>query len=463
MLLYKLVFTIYNSLTVFIYPFQRKFINMYTVNLQLNRLPFRTIPNVIKYILIYFVDISSWILFFKRIKNNTNLYIIREKGHSRLHRFWCVFFRNKAIYYSELNIKRRESEKIANFFYKSRIVNKRTKKISGRKYNVIVFYYLNKIVLVNYPYFYWTYFFAYDSYNYNSKASAESQHARLHVFFFFLNEANNYDPKKEKSFIKFDFYTFKGIKKTMLNIDKIKKNRFVLKKKKLKDKILTKIEDQVKLLDKTFIKIYFELNKVIKLNYKFYIQTIIFSNLIKIDARAAVTLLNAPKRLKIVWYNKIHNTTINILKNSLILFIRSAKHFNKGRYSRNRQLYRTGVYWCIWLNIIIVYSLHYYFYRVVYSFGYLWFPVTLMLLAMAGSRLYKYRYYNISQIIVEVKEFNNLLFCFFLKFQKVYARSIKLKFHGLIKMFINYSILLYRFVTLKMFLFLSFFGKIFFL
>jgi len=130
----------------------------------------------------------------------------------------------------------------------------------------------------------------------------------------------------------------------MLNIDKIKKNRFVLKKKKLKDKILTKIEDQVKLLDKTFIKIYFELNKVIKLNYKFYIQTIIFSNLIKIDARAAVTLLNAPKRLKIVWYNKIHNTTINILKNSLILFIRSAKHFNKGRYSRNRQLYRTGVY-----------------------------------------------------------------------------------------------------------------------
>jgi hypothetical protein len=130
----------------------------------------------------------------------------------------------------------------------------------------------------------------------------------------------------------------------MLNIDKIKKNRFVLKKKKLKDKILTKIEDQVKLLDKTFIKIYFELTKVIKLNYKFYIQAIIFSNLIKIDARTAPTLLNAPKMLNIVWYNKIHNTTINIIKNSLILFIRSAKHFNKGRYSRNRQLYRTGVY-----------------------------------------------------------------------------------------------------------------------
>lgn len=32
------------------------------------------------------------------------------------------------------------------------------------------------------------------------------------------------------------------------------------------------------------------------------------------------------------------------IKESVIFFIRKQKFFNKGRYSRNRQLYRTGVY-----------------------------------------------------------------------------------------------------------------------
>jgi hypothetical protein len=32
------------------------------------------------------------------------------------------------------------------------------------------------------------------------------------------------------------------------------------------------------------------------------------------------------------------------IKNYFILFIRKQKTFNKGRYSRNRQIYRTGTY-----------------------------------------------------------------------------------------------------------------------
>jgi hypothetical protein len=35
---------------------------------------------------------------------------------------------------------------------------------------------------------------------------------------------------------------------------------------------------------------------------------------------------------------------LNSFKKILVLFIRKQKFFNKGRYSRNRQLYRTGVY-----------------------------------------------------------------------------------------------------------------------
>jgi hypothetical protein len=53
-----------------------------------------------------------------------------------------------------------------------------------------------------------------------------------------------------------------------------------------------------------------------------------------------------------------------------IMAIRKFKVFNKGRYSRTRQLYRTGVYWCLLLNIILVVGLYFWFYRFMFNFGY---------------------------------------------------------------------------------------------
>lgn len=38
---------------------------------------------------------------------------------------------------------------------------------------------------------------------------------------------------------------------------------------------------------------------------------------------------------------------INFLEKIEVLYIRKTKAFNKGRFSRNRQLYRTGFYWCL--------------------------------------------------------------------------------------------------------------------
>jgi len=40
-------------------------------------------------------------------------------------------------------------------------------------------------------------------------------------------------------------------------------------------------------------------------------------------------------------------------------FLRKSKIFNKGRYSRNRQFYRTGVYWCLYLSLILFTGLYY--------------------------------------------------------------------------------------------------------
>ena len=53
------------------------------------------------------------------------------------------------------------------------------------------------------------------------------------------------------------------------------------------------------------------------------------------------------------------------------LILRKTKSFNKSRYSRNRQYYRTGVYWCLWLNIILVFALYYVFYKYTFKFSYI--------------------------------------------------------------------------------------------
>jgi len=60
---------------------------------------------------------------------------------------------------------------------------------------------------------------------------------------------------------------------------------------------------------------------------------------------------------------KINSFLKNILPNTFkdvnIQFLRKFRVFNKGRYSRNRQFYRTGVYWCLYVNIIAVIGLHF--------------------------------------------------------------------------------------------------------
>lgn len=89
------------------------------------------------------------------------------------------------------------------------------------------------------------------------------------------------------------------------------------------------------------------------------------------------------------------------------LFLRKNKIFNKSRYSRNRQLYRTGVYWCLWLNIILVYSLYFYFYRFSFSFGYFWFICGLFFFSFIFSR-------SLQNNLFSIKNTNNLFNGFYL-------------------------------------------------
>lgn len=118
-----------------------------------------------------------------------------------------------------------------------------------------------------------------------------------------------------------------------------------------------------------------------------------------------------PTRTKpTVFYQNIdqhHNT------NQVNFFLRKIKIFNKNRYSRNRQLYRTGVYMCLYINVIFVYFYFFSFYRFAFVFGYLWIGVGLLLLSLSFSRAMKYRLYNHSNFVSEIWEFSNWIVQFY--------------------------------------------------
>ncbi len=75
-------------------------------------------------------------------------------------------------------------------------------------------------------------------------------------------------------------------------------------------------------------------------------------------------------------------------------FLRKTKIFNKGRYSRNRQIYRTGVYLCLYINILAIYAIYFLFYRFTFNFGFVWFFLFLGVFSFFFSRFFKYNFFQ---------------------------------------------------------------------
>ncbi len=82
------------------------------------------------------------------------------------------------------------------------------------------------------------------------------------------------------------------------------------------------------------------------------------------------------------------------LNNFVVYYLRKSKVFNKGRYSRNRQTYRTGVYWSLYVNIIAMVGLTYWFYRFTINFGYVWWMLYIFIASFFIPKAIKYRFYN---------------------------------------------------------------------
>lgn len=72
--------------------------------------------------------------------------------------------------------------------------------------------------------------------------------------------------------------------------------------------------------------------------------------------------------------NKVENKSnfdfLIPLNNCSIFFSKKNYLYNKGKFSRNRQTYRTGVYLCIWLTVLTVIGLYFYFYLMSIKFTY---------------------------------------------------------------------------------------------
>jgi hypothetical protein len=105
------------------------------------------------------------------------------------------------------------------------------------------------------------------------------------------------------------------------------------------------------------------------------------------------------------WTIKFNSTSIDKLLSTSqlynILFIRNFKVFNKGRYSRNRQYYRTGVYWCLYVNIVAVVGMYYWFYRFTMNFGYLWWLFYFFILTFFFSKFVKYNLFNLKVELIQ--------------------------------------------------------------
>ena len=159
------------------------------------------------------------------------------------------------------------------------------------------------------------------------------------------------------------------------------------------------------------------------------------------------------------------------LFNYNILFLRKNKVFNKGRYSRNRQYYRTGVYWCLYVNIIAVIGIYFWFYRFTMNFGYLWWLLYLFIMSFILPKTIKFRLYNVNVLFnnyilnfvwlfnilnnfyllifsilnVNYKYFNNLSILYFNNFNYIFTNSF---LASIVNFFIKFNFFNYKYLNL---------------
>lgn len=264
------------------------------------------------------------------------------------------------------------------YFYDLNILFKQFKYI--KNYNFIDFLIFQKFFFKKYFNLYSSFFYK----NYNDFNSL-----KLIFFFFYLYSINN------KKLIIYNLNVFSDWYKYNFNLNFVK--NIEIKKVKLN---LSQLKIKFSKYNKLFLK-----------NFKQNYKNIYFLKLFAKDLKMRInkdwkTLLNKHYFVKFSDSSISKYISINSIKLYKFNYIRKNRIFNKSRYSRNRQLYRTGVYWCLWLNVLVVYGLFFVFYRFTFNFGYFWWGILVLFYSTIFSRVLKYNFYNIFFL---VSEFKNLI------------------------------------------------------
>lgn len=208
--------------------------------------------------------------------------------------------------------------------------------------------------------------------------------------------------KKDLVIIMLLFKKFSNKYKNIIELNKSK--NIILEKKNFNFLIENILEKKIKI-----IKILN--NNVIKLanflynnnNNNFYFNNLNL-NLLNIDCN--LDFLNNLKKIYSISFSSTNliKYLSNLTNNKIIiLFLRKNKIFNKSRYSRNRQTYRSGVYWCLYINIIAIIAFYFWFYKFTINFGYMWWFIFIFLFNFFFPRSLKYKFYNIFNLIKELK------------------------------------------------------------
>lgn len=338
-------------------------------------------------------------------KSIANLYSNRNLFNYRKDKYPLIFFFH--LYYDKgdynfSNLK--NLLKQYKYFSSSKVFNRKIKivkhmffkKLSiNRKNNFIQFVILQKILYKRY---------------YNLCASVYfKKHTYLNtlklnwLFYIFLLRSKKkyvvFDLSKYSDFYEYNFN--KKIVSKPFKLNKIKSTLYYDFKKK-KNEYLYKIYNKYnKIYKKLYIHSIYSYKNIILMK----IQTIIPSKININSKKLWLTFFKKYYPIRFSESSISKHIKLDSIKKYTFFYLRKNRIFNKSRYSRNRQLYRTGVYWCLWLNVVVVYGLYFIFYRFTFNFGYIWWGLLIFVYSFIFSRVVKYNFYNIYYLYEESVNF----------------------------------------------------------
>ena len=148
---------------------------------------------------------------------------------------------------------------------------------------------------------------------------------------------------------------------------------------------------------------YIKLQNIVEFsNNYFYLK--IFNKYLNLNLDLNIDFISSIKQKYLISFsasNIVKYISDFSVNNSTILYLRKNKIFNKSRYSRNRQTYRTGAYWCLYVNIIAVVAFYFWFYKFTMNFGYLWWLLFSLIASFFVSRALKHNFINPTKVYLE--------------------------------------------------------------